>query len=100
MRVALITAVLAAATLSFAASPVFATQITPPAPATSSHSEPTFDLGVDITQAGGSSASVKAFVAHLAANTQASVKGGCQTVAKYPAGYQQETRQFCALLSN
>lgn len=105
MRFSLIATALAAATLSFAFSPAFAFLAPPPPPVdTASPSDssrgPTMDLGVDISQAGGTPASVKAYVASLALDTQASMKGGCQTVIRYPAGYQPETLMFCTRLNN
>ena len=103
MRLSWIATAVAAATLSLAVSPAFALSATPtPTPVdTTSHgnSTPRLDLGVDTSQAGGTSESVKAFVANLALETQASMRGGCQTVLKYPAGYQPETVRFCTLLN-
>ena len=103
MRFSLIAAAFAAATLSWPVSSALALSATPPpAPVARSvppsEAPPTKELGVDIGQAGSTSASVKAFVAGLASDTQAGVRGGCGTVTAYPASYRRDTLVFCELL--
>ncbi len=53
-------------------------------------------LGIDISRAGGSSASVQQFLAQLPANTRDSVLNGCQSaVASNDASFHPAVLAFC-----
>jgi hypothetical protein len=85
MRTSIIAAAFAVASLSFAASPSFA--------------EGWKDLGIDISQAGSTHASVVAFVNKLSApGAKVAVEDGCATILKYPDAAKDTSVTFCTLL--
>jgi hypothetical protein len=84
MRLTIVAAALAAASLSVAFSPAFATTTRT-------------ELGVDITDAGNTHAQVQKFLAALHPDTRRAVIEGCKHYLSEPADVQETTISFCKL---
>jgi hypothetical protein len=89
---AIITAAIAALSLSFAAAPVLAA----PADDNTSYAR-NADLGIDVSKAGSTPAEVHAYLSTLNPEAQRMVIGGCQTALAQPETVQNTTVTFCQL---
>jgi hypothetical protein len=88
MRLTLVAAALAVASLSSALSPAFA----------GSNSELRSELGIDITEAGNTHAEVQKFLAALEPETRRAVIEGCRHFLQEPVTAKQDTTvPFCKL---
>ena len=88
MRLTLVAAALAAASLSSTFSTAFA----------GSNSELRSELGIDITDAGNTHAEVKKFLAGLEPETRKAVLEGCRHYLEEPVTAKQDTTvPFCKL---
>jgi hypothetical protein len=88
MRLTIVAAALAAASLSFAFSPAFA----------ASNAELRSELGIDITDAGNTHAQVQRFLASLEPDARRAVLDGCRHFLAEPIqAHQSTTIPFCKL---
>jgi hypothetical protein len=86
MRLTLVAAALAVASLSSAFSPAFA----------GSDSELRSELGINITDAGNNHAEVQRFLAKLEPDTRRAVLEGCRHYMQHPVtAHQSTTIPFC-----
>lgn len=86
MRLTIIAAALAVASLASALSPAFA----------GSNSELRSELGIDITDAGNTHAEVQKFLASLEPETRKAVLDGCRHYMQEPVtAHQDTTIPFC-----
>jgi hypothetical protein len=103
MRLTIVAAALAAASLSFASSPAFAAHDGSPsdptgAGRTSHQGRVAPDLGVNITLAGNTHAEVQKFLASLKPDTRRMVLAGCRHYLMQPLQPRwPETIPFCKL---
>jgi hypothetical protein len=88
MRLTIVAAALAVASLSSALSPAFA----------GSNSELRSELGIDITEAGNTHAEVQRFLSSLEPETRRAVLDGCEHYLREPVQARQATTiPFCKL---